>query len=98
MDRRGFLKRSALAVGGLAAEPLRRRPVWAQGAPAGVTPDRMRPGMPYGVQSGDVTGERAIVWSRTDRPARFRVEGATNAALRAARPAVGPAAPARRAV
>src|SRR2546427_1845899 len=42
MDRRGFLKRSALAVGGLAAEPLRRRPVWAQGAPAVVTPDRMR--------------------------------------------------------
>ena len=38
MDRRGFLKSSALAVGGLAAEPLRRRPVWAQGAPAVVTP------------------------------------------------------------
>src|SRR5207247_35477 len=96
MDRRGFLKSSALAVGGLAAEPLRRRPVWAQGAPAVVTPDRMRLGMPYGVQSGDVTGERAIVWSRTDRPARFMVEWATNDALRAARGGVGPAALAER--
>ncbi len=96
MDRRGFLKSSALAVGGLAAEPLRRRPVWAQGAPAVVTPDRMRPGMPYGVQSGDVTGERAIVWSRTDRPARFMVEWATNDALRDARRVVGPAALAER--
>src|SRR5438552_4037081 len=96
MDRRGFLKSSALAVGGLAAEPLRRRPVWAQGAPAVVTPDRMRPGMPYGVQSGDVTGERAIVWSRTDRPARFMVEWATNDALWDARRVVGPAALAER--
>jgi len=92
MDRRGFLKSSALGVSGLAAESFRRRPVWAQGAPAVVTPDRMRPGMPYGVQSGDVTGERAIVWSRTDRPARFMVEWATNDALRDARRVVGPAA------
>ncbi len=93
MDRRRFLKRSALVVGGFAAGSGLRRPVRAQAqAPAVVTPDRMRPGMPYGVQSGDMAGDRAIVWSRSDRPARFVVEWATTDTFRNARRVVGPAA------
>jgi alkaline phosphatase D len=52
----------------------------------------MRPTTPYGVQSGDVVADRAIVWSRTDRPARMTVEWATNEASRDARRIVGPAA------
>jgi alkaline phosphatase D len=93
MNRRRFLRRSVLAAGGFAAGALVRRPAWAQGpGPAVVTPDRMRPAIPYGVQTGDVTGDRAIVWSRTDRPARLVVEWATNDAFRDTARVVGPAA------
>ena len=93
MERRRFLAQSARAAGGLAAASLVRRPVWAQGAaPAVVTPDRLRPAVPYGVQSGDVNGDRAIVWSRTDRAARLIVEWATSDSFRNAARVVGPAA------
>jgi alkaline phosphatase D len=93
MNRRRFLRHSALAVGGLAAAPLVRRPVWAQGtAPAVVAPDAARPAIPYGVQSGDVLSDRAIVWSRTDRPARMYVEWARSDSFRDASRVVGPAA------
>ena len=75
MNRRDFLVRgSALLTGGLSTAALGRTGAWAQQAPAVVTSDRMRPTMPYGVQSGDVMADRAIVWSRTDRPARMTVE------------------------
>jgi hypothetical protein len=40
-------------------------------APAVITSDRERPQIPCGVMSGDPTGGRAIVWSKTDRPARM---------------------------
>ncbi|MEZ5411490.1 MAG: PhoD-like phosphatase N-terminal domain-containing protein [Acidimicrobiales bacterium] len=33
-----------------------------------------RPMITYGVQSGDVVADRAVIWSRTDRPARMWVE------------------------
>jgi alkaline phosphatase D len=93
MNRRRFLGGSLVAAGGIAAGALARRPAWAQGtAPAVVTPDRMRPAIPYGIQTGDVTGDRAIVWSRTDRPARLVVEWAANDAFRDAVRVVGPAA------
>ena len=93
MNRRRFLRQSALAVGGVATTSLVRRPVWAQTtAPAVVTSDKMRPAVPYGVQSGDVMSDRAIVWSRTDRPARLLVEWATTDSFRDASRVVGPAA------
>src|SRR5438128_8018809 len=93
MNGRGFLSQSALAVGGVATTWLVSRRVWAQTtAPAVVTSDKMRPAVPYGVQSGDVMSDRAIVWSRTDRPARLPVEWATTDSFRAASRAGGPAA------
>ena len=93
MNRRRFLRQSALAVGGVATTSLVRRPLWAQTtAPAVVTSDKLRPGVPYGVQSGDVMSDRAIVWSRTDRPARLLVEWATTDSFRDASRVVGPAA------
>jgi len=52
----------------------------------------MRPAMPYGIQSGDVAADRAVVWSRTDRPARMIVEYSTTASFRDARRIVGSAA------
>ena len=71
ISRRSILKGTAVAAGGL----LIGGPSWAQGqAPAVVPSEGMRPVLPYGVQSGDVTGDRAIVWSKTDRPAVWRSE------------------------
>lgn len=51
-----------------------------------------RPAIPYGVQCGDVTADRAIVWSRTDRPARMLVEYSTRESMANALRIVGPAA------
>ena len=91
IGRRSVLK-GAAAAGLVIGSGMAGRS-WAQGqAPAVVTSERMRPALPYGVQSGDVTGDRAIVWSKTDRPARLLVEYATNDAFRNARRITGPAA------
>ena len=51
-----------------------------------------RPGVPFGVQTGEVTANRAIVWSVTDRPARMLVEYASTDRLQHSRRVVGPAA------
>ncbi|MZR41774.1 alkaline phosphatase, partial [Escherichia coli] len=67
--------------------------VLAQGvAPAAVTSERLRPQLPGGVMSGDITADSAIVWSRTDRPARMIVEYSTDAAFKNVARRVGPAA------
>ncbi|MBM3777481.1 MAG: alkaline phosphatase [Acidimicrobiia bacterium] len=44
----------------------------------------MRPGLPSGIQIGDVRADSAIVWGRADRPARLVVEHASNASFREA--------------
>lgn len=59
-------------------------------APAAVTPDRARPAAPAGVASGDVSADSAIVWSKSDRPARMVVDWSTDASFRDARRVVGP--------
>ncbi len=93
LGRRTFLSAATLAVGSVALGPALRRPVWAQGqASPAVTPDRMRPGLPYGVQSGDISGDRAVVWSRTDRPARLIVEYSSSDTFKNTRRVIGPAA------
>ena len=72
IQRRRLLAGSALAsAGGLGAILARAQ------APAIVTSERMRPGFPSGVQSGDVLHTSGMVWSRTDRPARMWVEWST---------------------
>src|SRR5439155_15690833 len=63
-----------------------------QAAPGVVTSDGTRPQIPYGVMSGDPTGGRAIIWSKTDRPARMLVEYATREDFRDAQQVAGPAA------
>ncbi len=50
------------------------------------------PTQPYGVQSGDVTANTAIIWGRSDMPARMIVEVATKADFSDARTITGPAA------
>ena len=64
MRRRDFLRLTGAAA--------------TAGFPAIVRAQTARPGTPCGVAAGDVGGGRAIVWSRTDRPARMLVEYATN--------------------
>jgi alkaline phosphatase D len=54
-------------------------------APAVVRDATARPVVTSGVQSGDVEPDRAIVWCRTDRPARLRVRYATTEAMTGAR-------------
>jgi alkaline phosphatase D len=55
------------------------------GAPAIARAESARPGAPYGVQAGDVMGDRAIVWSRADRPARMSVAWSTTESMTDAR-------------
>jgi alkaline phosphatase D len=55
-------------------------------------PESGRPAMPCGVASGDVSADGAVVWSKTDRPARMVVEYATTDSFRDARKIIGPAA------
>jgi alkaline phosphatase D len=64
----------------------------AQSAPAIITSDSMRPKLPYGVMSGDVTADRAIVWAKTDRSARMIVEYSTTESFKDPLRVVGPAA------
>jgi alkaline phosphatase D len=75
--RRTFFRRS-LAAGTVAAAALKLESgsprTWAGQAPAIVTAESARVAIPQGVASGDVTGGRAVIWSRADRPARMFVE------------------------
>ncbi|MCX5516520.1 alkaline phosphatase [Kaistia algarum] len=68
ISRRTFLRSSAatglLAVGGSLALP-------------GISRAADRPVVTHGVQSGDVTANRAVLWSRTDRPSRAVFEWST---------------------
>jgi alkaline phosphatase D len=79
-SRRTFLSRTLKAAGGFAFAPALIR----QGA--------TRPDIPYGTSSGDVTRDRAIVWSRTDRPARMLVDWSTTESFQNVRRMRGPQA------
>lgn len=84
LSRRDFLA-GTVAAGVLAMLPSSRTWHPADGAPALVTSERLRPVLPSGVQVGDVLPDRAIVWGRTDRPSTLVVEWATNERFRNAR-------------
>ena len=75
LTRRGFLR---LSVAGAALSALPAAPAIAGDAGA-------RPVITSGVQTGDVELDRAVVWCRTDRPARLRVRYGTTDALAGAR-------------
>ncbi|MDX1932209.1 MAG: alkaline phosphatase D family protein [Capsulimonadales bacterium] len=82
LTRRQLLKRSAsgLLLAATSAVPL---PSIAQGG---------RPVLTHGIQSGDITETSAILWSRSDRPARMVVEVAATEQFRDARRLLGPVA------
>jgi alkaline phosphatase D len=88
MDRRLFLAQGAL-MGGAVVAPVSR--VWAQSAaPAVVTRDGMRPQMPHGIQSGDPKADGAVIWTRSDRPARLWLDWSTTASFANATRVRGP--------
>ena len=70
LSRRSFLK----STGGAVALPLLGRP--------GISRAADRPAITHGVQSGDVSDDGAVVWSRSDRPSRMMVEISTGASFR----------------
>ena len=97
LSRRAFVG-TALAAGAAAAASAvagaAGRRLWqpGDGAPALVTAERLRPQLPSGIQSGDVLPDRAVLWSRADRPARLHVEWSTREDFRGARRVRGPVA------
>jgi len=61
-------------------------------APAILRSQDSRPALPQGVAAGDVGDGRAVIWSRTDRPARMVVEYATTDKFENTLKRTGPAA------
>ncbi|MEJ2890431.1 alkaline phosphatase D family protein [Actinomycetospora aeridis] len=76
----------ATAAGGVAA--LSACSSGAPGSAALVRSDR--PVLTHGVQSGEVTADSGLVWTRADRPARMVVEVASDPSFRDARTITGP--------
>ncbi len=91
LDRRAFLRRAAGFAVTSAGALAHARPLFGQ-APAIVTSDGLRPSVAHGATAGDVDGDRAVIWSRTDRPARLIVEYATTESFANASRVTGPAA------
>jgi len=78
MDRRAFLRTTSSLL--------------APAVMSRVLQDAHAPSMPGGVQVGDVSGTRAMIWSVTDRPARMLVEVARDERFTSSRIVQGPAA------
>ncbi|MFP4119642.1 MAG: hypothetical protein ACLFWI_01275 [Coleofasciculus sp.] len=83
INRRRFLVTSALTSSGLITANLLSKSGLAQStAPGIVTSDKMRPQTPYGVASGDVTSNQAVIWSKSDRVSRMIVDYDTSESFR----------------
>jgi alkaline phosphatase D len=91
LNRRQFLLNAAMTSGSVIATNLLSKSSSAQ-APGIITSEKMRPAIPYGVASGDINGNSAIIWSRSDRPARIIVEYSTSESFRNLRRLTGQAA------
>ncbi|MBW8270695.1 alkaline phosphatase D family protein [Caldovatus aquaticus] len=85
------LPRRAALLGGAAGALAAPRLVFGQGtAPARIAAEAERPRADWGAAVGDVGADRALVWSRADRPARLVVEWATDEGFRNAERVRGP--------
>ncbi|MES2037000.1 MAG: alkaline phosphatase D family protein [Pseudomonadota bacterium] len=82
LQRRQFLCNASASAAAIIAATSLPKIVRAQTAPALITADKLRPQLPCGVMSGDITRDKAIIWSRTDRPARMLLEYANNEAFK----------------
>lgn len=88
ISRRQFFISSAIASGTIIYTSLVAKSSIAQ-APAIITSEKSRPQIPYGVASGDISGSNAVIWSRSNKPARMIVEYSTNESFRNFRRVVG---------
>jgi alkaline phosphatase D len=61
-------------------------------APAVLRQDSSRPAIAYGTASGDISGTRAIIWSRSDRASRMLVEWSTTESFQRVQRVSGPIA------
>lgn len=92
MSQPRITRRRVLAsTGASLALPDLARMLKAQEPPAVIKRETARPAVSEGLASGDVSHNRAIVWSRCNRPAQMIVEWATNEAFRDAQRVMGPA-------
>ena len=73
------MQRRSLLLAGASLAAVQR--AMAQAAPAVITRDGARPQFSHGVQSGDPAAQQALVWTRSDRPARMWVEWSTTASF-----------------
>lgn len=76
--RRRFLRQLGAGTGAVIGTSPLLHALADNTAPAVITADRLRPQLPCGVMSGDVTLDKAIVWSKADRPSKMWVEYANN--------------------
>lgn len=89
LNRRQFLLRSAITAGGIISTNfVSKSQVFAE-APAIITSDKMRPAIPYGVASGDISNDSIVIWSRSDRPAKMIVEYSTSESFKNVQRVVG---------
>ncbi|AUT00604.1 alkaline phosphatase [Nostoc sp. CENA543] len=92
LNRRRFLLNSAVTAGGIiTTNVLSKSPVFGQ-APAIITSDKMRPTIPYGVATGDITSNNVVIWSKSDRASRMIVEYSTNPSFSSVQRVLGPQA------
>jgi alkaline phosphatase D len=90
LGRRRFLKTAGLALGaGFVTSPAGHSPLAGAGK---INESSGLPQLEEGIQFGDVLSDRAIVWSRADRPARMIVEYGFNPDFSDARAVPGPMA------
>lgn len=93
ITRRRFLLRSVITGGSLiVADAFSKSGLAQVKAPGIITSDKMRPTIPYGVASGDMTTASAMIWSRCDRAAKMIVEYDTSESFRNPKRILGPAA------
>ncbi|MDQ3938678.1 MAG: alkaline phosphatase D family protein, partial [Chloroflexota bacterium] len=92
VSRRRFLEAGLTLCGSAAASPVLATGRLLTQAPAIVRSEASRPVLPQGVGSGDAATHGAVVWSRTDRPARMFVEYSTTDRFTDVRRVRGPAA------
>jgi alkaline phosphatase D len=89
MDRRHFLNTTTVLGSAALAAPYALAQT-TPAAPALITRDAMRPQMDHGIQSGDPISYAAIIWTRSDRPARLWLEWSTTASFANATRVRGP--------
>ncbi|MDC8758574.1 alkaline phosphatase D family protein [Janthinobacterium fluminis] len=91
LSRRRFLSQSGILAGGAALNgSLLLGGCGGSAAPAVIVNEAERPKLLSGIQFGDVTADKAVIWSRSDRTAQMIVEYDTSERFANASRIVGP--------